>query len=152
MKKLFGILCVFLSVLLTACNVGLLSERSGSIDFSIPADQVISLANSYAARNGETKPDGGFIFLAQIKGNRGYYQYQTKTVTLAESELTNWDPDQQLQDSTNYLSKKNLNFSFSGLPIGQKYTVTFDMLVSPKESMPTYAVFSGKTTNVKVTA
>ncbi len=152
MKKLFGILCVFLSVLLTACNVGLLSERSGSIDFSIPAEDMVTLAENYSARSPENEPDGSYIFLVQIKGNRGYYRYQTQTVKVGRESNDQWRPDDQLNDSTQYLSKNKLDFSFSGLPINQTYTVMFDMLINPAGNEIPYSVFSGRSEGVAVSA
>ena len=152
MKKLFGILCVFLSVLLTACNVGLLSDRSGSIDFSIPAEDMVTLAENYSARSPENEPDGSYIFLVQIKGDRGYYRYQTQTVKVGRESNDQWRPDDQLNDSTQYLSKNKLDFSFSGLPINQTYTVMFDMLITPDGYETPYSVFSGRSEDVAVSA
>ena len=152
MKKLFGILCVFLSVLLTACNVGLLSERSGSIDFSIPAEDMVTLAENYSARSPENKPDGSYIFLVQIKGDRGYYRYQTQTVKVARDNPDPWFPEYEINDSEVYLSKNKLDFSFSGLPINQTYTVMFDMLINPNGHETPYSVFSGRSEGVAVSA
>lgn len=152
MKKLFGFLTLFLCLLLTACNMNLLSDRSGSIDFSVPTKDIINAANNYAARSGDDEPAASYTFLVQIKGNRNYYKYQVKTVTLPEMEGFDQNLDQQLNYSQEYLSKENLDFSFTGLPLGQTYTVMFDMLVDPSGYTTPYSVFSGRTEGVKASS
>lgn len=152
MKKLFGFLTLFLCLLLTACNMNLLSDRSGSIDFSIPSKDIINAANNYAARSGDDEPAASYTFLVQIKGNRNYYKYQVKTVILPDIPDFVQSPYQQINYSQEYLSKENLDFSFTGLPLGQTYTVMFDMLVDPSGYSTPYSIFSGRTEGVTVSA
>lgn len=152
MKKLFGVMCLFFCVLLASCNMGLFSDRSGSIDFSIPTEDMISLTNNHAARNGDNEYSGSYIFLVQVKGNRSFYQYQIKTVTISPSQEELQNPELQLQNSADYLSKANLDFSFSRLPVGQTYTVMFDMLLSIDGNETPFSVYSGRSEGIKVSA
>ena len=149
MKKLFGFLTLFLCLLLTACNMNLLSDRSGSIDFSIPTKDIIDAANNYAARGADNDQSNEYVFLLQIIGNKKYYDYQVQTVTI-QTGIGSVGVN-GLETSGQYLRDNNINFTFNQIPSGQTYKVVFDMLVK-KGDMPFYKVFSGGAENIKVKA
>ncbi|MBR4790740.1 MAG: hypothetical protein IK024_07580 [Treponema sp.] len=151
MKKLFGFLTLFLCLLLTACNMNLLSDRSGSIDFSIPTKDIIDAANNYAARGADNDQTWNYAFLVQIKGNRGYYDYQLQTLTVETHEdFGNLNPG---QINGLYVKNNNVNFSFNNVPAGQKYKIMFDAFIYytiPNGDGSYYKTFSGNTGNIKV--
>lgn len=151
MKKLFGVMCLFFCVLLASCNMGLFSDRSGSIDFSIPTKDIIDAANNYAARGVDNDQTWNYAFLVQIKGNRGYYDYQLQTLTVETHEdFGNLNPG---QINGLYVKNNNVNFSFNNVPAGQKYKIMFDAFVFyayPGQEGTYYKTFSGNTENIKV--
>ena len=145
MKKLFGFLTLFLCLLLTACNMNLLSDRSGSIDFSIPTKDIIDAANNYAARSGDDLDTSEYVFLVQIRGNRRYYDSIIQKVNVSIP-----NPDETLIMSENYLKDNNKIFSFDRVPAGQTYKVMFNMFITDNNG--THLVFAGHTDKVKVSA
>ena len=109
MKKLFGVMCLFFCVLLASCNMGLFSDRSGSIDFSIPTEDLIKAANNYAARNGDDPDACEYVFFVQIRGNRRYYDSIIQKVNVSIP-----NPDETLLISENYLKdNKKIFFIFN---------------------------------------
>lgn len=145
MKKLFGVMCLFFCVLLASCNMGLFSDRSGSIDFSIPTEDLIKAANNYAARNGGDPDASEYVFLVQIRGNRRYYDSIIQKVNVSIP-----NPDETLLISENYLKDNKKIFSFDRVPAGQTYKVMFNMFMADNNG--THLVFAGHTDNVKVSA
>ncbi len=152
MKKLFGVMCLFFCVLLASCNMGLLSDRSGSIDFSIPTKDIIDAANNYAARNGGDDSSDKFIFLVQIKGSRNYYDSIIQSVTVPKGDAQTPVQEGELILSEKYLKGNNVNFSFKGVPAGQAYKVMFNMFLKEKDDTCSYLLFAGRADNVKVPA
>ncbi len=152
MKKLFGVMCLFFCVLLASCNMGLLSDRSGSIDFSIPTKDIIDAANNYAARNGGDDSSDKFIFLVQIKGSRNYYDSIIQSVTVPKGDAQTPVQEGELILSEKYLKGNNVNFSFKGVPAGQAYKVMFNMFLKEKDDTCSYLLFAGRVDKVKVPA
>ncbi len=138
MKKFFGILSLFFCVILASCNFNNLSGKTGSLEFSIPLNDIIQMSRQTSNRSGGGERSD-LLCLVQVKGDKGYYV--SKTIP------------QNIKYSDSATENYSLDVPFYNIPVGQTYTVMFDMLVIDDQNgiENLYApVFSGKSKNVVV--
>ena len=146
MKKFFGIVGLIFCVFLASCNFSSLSNKTGSLEFSIPVNDIIKSYNQNAARSGDNEIGTDTfqaVCLIQVKGSRSYYKSKIDSKTFTPADVSN--------------NKIYLNFSFDQVPSGQSYTVMFDFFITddseetnkivPNMLMP---IFTGKQDNVFV--
>ena len=155
MKKFFGIVGLIFCVFLSSCNFSNFSDKTGSLEFSIPVNDIIRLNRQYASRNGygNEEPMAGTLYVyVQLKGNKKYYTVQKRQAVLDKNgNLTEYSQLPGLLDG-------NLSFEFPDIPSSEKYTVAVDMIFSPtEEETPnghnkalTYRFLTGKSEDVRV--
>ena len=132
MKKLFGVVSLFLCVFFASCGF---NNQSGSIEFSIPLDDIARLSEQNSSR--AAGPGEEYVFLLQVKGSRKYYKSKIQTF--------------ELDDSFFRGRSQPVNMKMSSLPSDQTYTVLFDMFMQDPYSNQAYHECTGKTEGVTVT-
>ena len=163
MKKILGFTFLVLCAFLMSCS-NPFSDKTGNISFSFSAEDAIQAANSYAARADAGTDDQGqtqitYTFLAQIKGSRGYYESQMKSVTITNTPSQNTNQVGSLGSltvvtpygtSSQYITENTVDFNFNRVPSNQKYKVMFDMFVQESADYPAYLVLSGHSQDIQV--
>lgn len=146
MKKFFGVVGLIFCVFLASCNFNSLSNKTGSLEFSIPVNDIIKTYNQSSARTMYDFEDTvNAVCLIQVKGSKKYYKSKIESKTITSADVSN--------------DKIYLDFSFEQVPVGQSYTVMFDFFITDDSGesdkiaknllMP---VFTGKQEGVSVTA
>lgn len=148
MKKFFGVLGLIFCVFLASCNFNNLSGKTGSLEFSIPVNEIIKVYNQNSAREVALDfTDESFeaVYLMQLQGSKKYYKSEMVSKTFTPSDVSN--------------NKINLDFSFDQVPVGQSYTIMFDFFVADDSDEPGkisekfyMPVFTGKQEGVSITA
>ena len=138
MKKLFGVVGLLFCVFLASCNFNNLSGKGGDIEFSIPLNDIVKLAEQRASREGGEEKQFEFVAMLQVKGSKNYYKSKTETYDFGNSFYDG--------------KAKTIEMSMSSLPSNQTYTVMFDLFVVNSVYKDSWLEVSGRTPNVAVTA
>ena len=138
MKKLFGVVGLLFCVFLASCNFNNLSGKGGDIEFSIPLNDIVKLAEQRASREGGEEKQFEFVAMLQVKGSKNYYKSKTETYDFGNSFYDG--------------KAKTIEMSMSSLPSNQTYTVMFDLFVVNSVYKDSWWEVSGRTPNVAVTA
>ncbi|MCR4899692.1 MAG: hypothetical protein K5907_02635 [Treponema sp.] len=139
MKKFFGVLLLSVGFILASCGLNDFSGSNGELSFSISNDDL----GKIAARNATgDSAQAELTLIVQIQGSKGLYDRQIKKTVIAVDPNAERYEQSQVMDpyeigkhhyiaiKTRGTDAEKLSFSFSSLPVKQKYNIMLDVIVN----------------------